>query len=51
MLLAFGFRNANQKLRFAATVSTAACAADAISMGDGGDYQSIEEHKGCGNDQ
>jgi hypothetical protein len=49
MLTPFGFRNATHELRFAGSWATGA--AYAISMGDGGDYQSVEEHKGCGNDQ
>jgi hypothetical protein len=50
MLIVSGFRNAIQKLRLAHGVSaTIGTNGEPISMSDGWNYESVEEHHGCCN--
>jgi hypothetical protein len=46
------FRNATRNLRFANGVSaTIGTGTSAIGVGHGWDYQSVDQHQGCGNDE
>jgi len=48
MRIVFGFRKATQNLGLAATISAATGAANAVSMRNGWNNESVEEKHRCG---